>query len=101
MIAGQRLVIAVRVRIPGYGFPIAVERSWAGYADATAAAGQSFVSGDGVTWTDMTSVVADADVCLKGYGVARAAGARPRRPGPARRRRPTPAPDQSPPSSPP
>ena len=68
--AGQSLVIAVRVTTPGYGFPLAVERPWAGYADATAAAGQSFVSGDGLTWTDMTKAVAGTDVCLKGYGSA-------------------------------
>jgi C1A family cysteine protease len=67
---GQRLVIAVRVTVPGYGFPIAVERPWPGYADATAAAGQSFISGDGVTWKDMTTAVAGTDVCLKGYGSA-------------------------------
>jgi hypothetical protein len=68
--AGQRLVIAVRVTVPGYSFPIAVERPWAGYSNATAAAGQSYVSGDGVTWTDMTQALPDTDVCLKGYGVS-------------------------------
>ncbi len=86
--AGQSLVIAVRVTTPGYGFPLAVERPWAGYADATAAAGQSFVSGDGVTWTDMTKAVAGTDVCLKGYGsAAQASGPQPE-PGAT----PTPAP---------
>ena len=93
--AGQHLVIAVRVTVPGYGFPIAVERPWTGYADATAAAGQSFVSGDGETWTDMTTAIAGTDVCLKGYGSAAPSRPTEPRPGPdarAERRRPSPAP---------
>ena len=90
--AGQRLVIAVRVSVPGYGFPVAVERSYAGYANATATAGQSFVSGDGVTWTDMTRVYADADVCLKGYGVASERADPTPTPGPGT----TPSPDPTP-----
>ena len=58
------------------------------HANATAAAGQSYVSADGVTWTDMTQVVADTDVCLKGYGLASEQPA----PDPA----PTPEPSASP-----
>ena len=81
--AGQSFVIAVKVTTPGYSFPVAVERPCAGYADATAAAGQSFVSGDGASWTDMTALMAGTDVCLKGYGVTA--------PEPAEA--PTPAPD--------
>ena len=94
--AGQSLVIAVRVTTPGYGFPLAVERPWAGYADATAAAGHSYVSGDGVTWTDMTKAVAGTDVCLKGYGsAAQASGPQPE-PGAT----PTPAPTPDAPVAP-
>jgi C1A family cysteine protease len=68
--AGRPVVIAVRLTTPGYNYPVAIERPLAGYADATAAAGQSYVSGDGVGWTDLTALLAGADVCLKGYGVA-------------------------------
>ena len=68
--AGRPLVIAVRLTTPGYGYPVAIERPYAGYANATAAAGQSYVSGDGTSWTDMTTLIAGADVCLKGYGGA-------------------------------
>ena len=70
--AGQRLVIAVRLTTPGYWFPIAVERPYAGYADTTAGPGQSYVSGDGVSWTDMTALIAGTDVCLKGLRQRRA-----------------------------
>ena len=80
--AGQPLVVAVKLTTPGYDFPVAVERPFAGYANATAAAGQSYVSGDGATWTDMTSLIAGTDVCLKGYGLSRASPHRPRRPTP-------------------
>ena len=81
--AGRLVVVAVRVSVPGYRFPVAIERPYAGYADATAGAGQSYVSGDGATWTDMTKLIAGTDVCLKGYGLATA------QPSP----NPTPTPD--------
>ena len=68
--AAQPLVIAVRLTTPGYSFPVAIERPYAGYADATSAPGQSYVSGDGGSWTDMTTIMAGTDVCLKGYGAA-------------------------------
>jgi len=68
------VVIAVKVTTPGYTFPVAIERPLPGYADATAAAGQSFISGDGANWTDMTTLIADTDVCLKGYATAGAGG---------------------------
>ena len=97
--AGRPLVIAVKLTTPGYSFPVAIERPFAGYADATAAAGQSYVSGDGTSWTDMTALIAGTDVCLKGYGVAGGPARRrtrrrrripPRAPRRPRRRRPPP-----------
>jgi C1A family cysteine protease len=74
---GQPFVVAVKLTTPGYNFPVAVERPFAGYADATAAAGQSYVSGDGASWTDMTTLLAGTDVCLKGYGLAGGSGGGP------------------------
>ena len=88
--AGRPLVVAVKLTTPGYNFPVAIERPLAGYAEATAAPGQSYVSGDGASWTDMTELVAGADVCLKGYGVA--AGEPAEGPAPAPSVSPTPAP---------
>ncbi len=64
----------MRATVPGCRFPIAVERPWAGYSDAAADVDQSFVSGDGAAWTDMTSVIAGTYVCLKGYGSPGATG---------------------------
>ena len=88
--AGRSLVIAVRLSTPGYRFPVAIERPYSGYADATAAAGQSYVSGDGSSWTDMTTLVAGTDVCLKGYGRVTAT------PGPDPSPDPSPSPSASP-----
>ena len=93
---GQKLVIAVRLTTPGYKFPVAVERPYAGYADTTADPGQSYVSGDGSTWTDMTSLIAATDVCLKGYALASGQPATDPTPTPTPSTSPTPTPSTSP-----
>ena len=90
--AGRPLVIAVKLTTPGYSFPVAIERPFPGYADATAAAGQSYVSGDGTSWSDMTALIAGTDVCLKGYGVAADQPAQDPAPAPDPTASPTPAP---------
>jgi hypothetical protein len=98
--AGRQLVIAVKLTTPGYSFPVAIERPLAGYADATAAAGQSYVSGDGASWTDMTALIAGTDVCLKGYGLAAGEPARDPSPAPEPTASPTPAPAPAAPAAP-
>jgi C1A family cysteine protease len=66
--SGQEFVVAVKVTSPGTIYPIAVEAPYAGYSSAaTAEAGQSYLSPSGSLWTDLTSVTADANVCLKAY----------------------------------
>jgi len=94
--AGRKLVIAVRLTTPGYRFPVAVERPYAGYADTTADPGQSYVSGDGSTWTDMTSLIAATDVCLKGYALANGQPAPDPTPSPGPSTSPTPDPAPTP-----
>lgn len=65
---GERFSVAVRLTTPGYLFPIPTETSEQGYSDkATALAGQSFVSKDGITWSDMTAQTPNANVCLKAF----------------------------------
>lgn len=86
--AGQKLVIAVRVTTPHYEYPVAVERPCPGYADATAAAGQNYVSRDGSSWTDMTSLIPATDACLKGHALASGEPAPDPTPGPAPARHP-------------
>ena len=89
--AGSSVVIAVRLTEPGYKFPVAIEEPYAGYSRATASAGQSYVSGDGTNWTDMTSLIADTNVCLKGYARSEEAS-----PAPSPSPSVTPTPDATP-----
>jgi Cysteine protease len=67
----QKFSIVVKLQTPGYAYPIAIEKQRADYSSAaTALAGQSYMSRDGITWTDLTSQYANANVCLKGYALA-------------------------------
>jgi C1A family cysteine protease len=73
--AGQPFVVAVQLTTPGYNYPIPVECPESDYSSAaTAAAGESYVSTDGTTWTDLTSIggFAQANVCLKAFTSASA-----------------------------
>ena len=86
---GQKYVVAVAVASPGTTHPLALEYPYAGYAAPTASAGQSYVSHTGSSWSDVTALFADTNVCLKAY-VTDAV------PGPA----PTPSPTSTPTVSP-
>jgi len=66
--SGQQFAVAVKVTSPGTTFPIAIEYPTTGYSEAaTASSGQSYVSQDGSSWTDLTIDVPDGNVCLKAY----------------------------------
>jgi C1A family cysteine protease len=68
---GQSFVVAVRLTTPGYNKPIPIEYPFANYSSrATASAGQSYVSSDGKSWTDLTSIYSGTNVCLKAYAAA-------------------------------
>ncbi len=70
---GSPFVVAVKMTTPGYDYPIPVEFPWANYSSgATAAAGQSYVSATGTTWTDMTTLKVGTNVCLKAYATTAA-----------------------------
>ena len=65
---GRRFVVAIRLYSPGEDHPLAMERparKW--MRRATATRGESFMSRNGTTWTDVTSVRANASVCLKAF----------------------------------
>jgi C1A family cysteine protease len=73
--SGQTFAVVVGLTTPGYTKPIPVESALAGYSDnAAASAGQSFVSPDGTTWTDLTTLVGQSksNVCLKAFADASA-----------------------------
>jgi len=67
---GAPFVVAVQQTTPGYPYPVPVEAPIGGYSTrATAAPGQSFVSIDGTSWSDITLVsgFSATNVCLKAY----------------------------------
>ncbi len=68
--AGQSFSVVVRFQTPNYRYPVTIERPFSGYtSQATASAGQSYTSSTGTSWTDLTTSVANANVCLKAYTV--------------------------------
>ena len=68
--AGQKFSVVVRFQTPNYNYPITIERPISGYtSQATASAGQSYISSTGTTWTDLTAMHANANACLKAYTV--------------------------------
>ncbi len=66
--AGQRYSIVLGLTTPGYTYPMAMEYPIAGYSSAaTASAGQSFISSNGIAWTDMVNSYSNTNVCLKAF----------------------------------
>ncbi len=65
---GQDFSAVVRLTTPGFGFPIPVEDPVEGYSSkATAHPGESYVSLDGESWTDITILSENTNVCLKAF----------------------------------
>lgn len=71
--AGQAFRVEVRLRTPGFDYPVPIESRYDGYDSGAAAnVSESFFSGDGVAWYDTVTdapggAAPDADVCLKAY----------------------------------
>ncbi len=65
--AGQAFRIEVRLRTPGYGYPIPVEYADADYSSgAVQNASETFYSVNGVTWYDAATDMG-CSICLKAY----------------------------------
>lgn len=65
---GQNFSVVVQVTTPGYNTPIALEYPYDGYSSAaTANAGESFRSSDGLNWRDITLNYPNSNVCLKAF----------------------------------
>ena len=67
---GQTFTVAVKLVTPGHAFPIPLETNIDGYSSAASAApGESYVSPDGVAWTDVTTMPEQrsTSVCLKAF----------------------------------
>lgn len=66
--AGQRFSVVVRLSTPEYNYPIPLERPYGGYCSgATAAPGQSYISGSGASWLDSSQAFSNSNVCLKAF----------------------------------
>lgn len=65
---GEKFSVVITLRTPGYTYPVAIEYPYNGYSTkARARAGESWVSKDGATWTDITTAYPNTNVCLKAF----------------------------------
>ena len=65
---GDDFAVVVKFTTPGYNYPIPIEYPISGYSDgATAKQGESYVSKDGISWTDITTIsgYSNTNVCIK------------------------------------
>ena len=64
----HKFSVVVKLTTPGYSFPVPYERPYVGYCSAAAShSGESYISADGSAWSDITSVYANANVCIKAF----------------------------------
>jgi C1A family cysteine protease len=69
--SGQTFGVVIKLTTTNDLYPIALEKPIAGYSmGATASTGQSYMSPDGVSWTDVAGEYANTNVCVKAYTVA-------------------------------
>ncbi len=65
---GDRFSVVIRYGNTGYNFPVPIEYPIDTYSgNATANAGESFISRDGQTWEDLTRRHADTNICIKAF----------------------------------
>jgi C1A family cysteine protease len=65
---GQKFSIMVKLTTPALTEPIPLEYPYANYSSkATANAGESFISSNGSSWTDVASLWSNTNVSLKGF----------------------------------
>ena len=67
---GSKFAVIVKMKTPGYKYPIPIERPIKGFSSKTTAeSGQSFVSKEGIKWTDLTDQIKNANVSLKAFTI--------------------------------
>lgn len=68
LLPGESFAVVVRLKTPGYLFPIPLESPIEGYTEkATAFPGQSFASKDGNRWEDVADMAPNTNVALKAF----------------------------------
>lgn len=66
--AGQKFSVVLKLTTSNYTYPISIEMPVSGYwSSATASSGQSYISSNGTSWTDLTNVYRNTNVCLKAF----------------------------------
>ncbi len=66
--AGQQFSVVIQYQTPGYGLPVPIERPISGYAQPTAELGQSYLSLDGTSFSDihgMGGTWLNTNACIK------------------------------------
>ncbi len=68
LLKGHKFSVVVKLTSPNNTEPVTIEFPEQDYSSkATANPGESYVSSDGIFWQDMTSILANANVCLKAF----------------------------------
>ncbi len=72
--AGQKFAVVVKFTTPNTVYPIPIEQPYSGYDHlATASSGQSYISSNGTSWTDLTTSVSNTNVNIRAYTSATSA----------------------------
>jgi len=67
---GDDFGIVIKFTTPGYYYPVPMEEPYDGYSSgATANAGESYISSDGLTFDELTSSFPNANACIKGLTI--------------------------------
>jgi C1A family cysteine protease len=68
---GDKFSIVIKFTTPEYNYPIPIEYPFDGYSSkATANLGESFISYDGISWSDLENTLfKDTNVCLKAFTI--------------------------------
>lgn len=67
---GEKFSVMVKLTTPGYRYPVAIELPYQGFSSkASAHKGESYVSSTGTLWTDISTVYANTNVCLKALSI--------------------------------
>ncbi|MGA2506866.1 MAG: lectin like domain-containing protein, partial [Chitinispirillaceae bacterium] len=64
--SGNNFGVVVKFITPSYNYPVAYESPVTNYSDsASASAGQSYISGNGTVFSDLTGTVPNGNVCIR------------------------------------
>jgi len=68
--SGEKFSVVIKFSNPSYTYPLAVEKPYINYSSkAQANSGESYVSYDGISWQDLTSIsgYSETNLCIKAF----------------------------------